>query len=651
MEILTNPQSYDIVFTIASLLLICVTFIIHISEENFYSKQRAVFGGIIAVAFMINLMGLLHNIYLFSDPVDKLIGYEVNRYVVIVEKIFTYILPYVSTVYVMSIFQIEPQKPFKKVILVAPMLYSVLFFFSGTFMDFFFYFDQEGRLKYNYPQGATVNISIYLYLIFCTYMLIKYTRTLSTEKATAIWIYYFLMMAGIPIRILTKSSSIFEFSISIALLLCVYTFQNPSEFVDRMTGAGTRNALTFAISMNLIQKKEFTLLGIHIDRVTAVLGELGLEMGPDMLVQISQYLQQLCQPGNLFYMDTGDYIMLFPNVTPEEAIIEKTEEQIRKRFREPWVVKGESIKLFETPFALGFPDEIDSLERFGEVKGVLDKALLKQSRDIVRASDLNMKIVEHDKKIDNIVKHALEDGLLEVFYQPIYEPKSGKFSSCEALLRLKDPQLGFISPAIFMPIAERNGTILAIDKYVLSTVCEMLATTEARKLGLEYVEINLSVVDCIQANLAENVMGTMRKYQVKPEEVNFEITETYEQGITSVMNENIEKLSDLGITFSMDDFGTGYSNLARIATLPVKLFKLDKSIIQAAFDSELSYMVMLNLIKIIKSLKKEIVAEGVETGEQARQIIKLGCDHIQGFFYARPLPKEKFIEFLRDHNG
>jgi sensor c-di-GMP phosphodiesterase-like protein len=101
----------------------------------------------------------------------------------------------------------------------------------------------------------------------------------------------------------------------------------------------------------------------------------------------------------------------------------------------------------------------------------------------------------------------------------------------------------------------------------------------------------------------------------------------------------------------MDDFGTGYSNLARIATLPVEIFKLDKSIIQSAFESETSYMVMLNLIKIIKSLGKEIVAEGVETGEQARQLIKLGCDHIQGFFYARPMPRDQFVQFLKEHNG
>ena len=249
------------------------------------------------------------------------------------------------------------------------------------------------------------------------------------------------------------------------------------------------------------------------------------------------------------------------------------------------------------------------------------------------------------------MKHALEDGILEVYYQPIYSPTTGKFSSCEALLRLKDPQLGFISPAIFMPIAERNGTILAIDRFVLSAVCEMIATSDARKHGLEYTEVNLSVVDCIQANLVDNVKSTLNKFQIKPSEINFEVTETYDQGISASMDENIHKLMDIGISFSMDDFGTGYSNIARIAAMPAELFKLDKSIIQSAFDSETSYMVMINLVKIIKSLGKEIVAEGVETGEQARQLIKLGCDHIQGFFYARPMPKDQFIQFLRDHNG
>ena len=651
MDVIMKPLSYDIVFSIASLVLIVVTFFIHMSEENYYNKQRYVFGGVILVGFMVSSMGLIHNLYLHSDMVKKIIGPDGNMYIVILEKAFTFIMPYVSTKYVMSIFQIEPDTQVRKLGLFLPMFYSVFVFASVLFTDYFIQFNKDGNMVYMYPQAISVYVTVALYFIFVLYLLIRYTRTLSSEKATAIWIYYFLMLLGIPIRVLTKSSSIFEFSVSISLLLCVYTFQNPSEFMDRMSGAGTRNALNFAISTNLIQKREFSLLGIHIDRFSIIIGGESIETASDLLIQISQYLHQLCMPGNLFFLETGDFIMLYPNTAPDEDIITRTEEQIRVRFKDNWNIRGEEIKLFESPFVLGFPDEVDSLERFGEVKSVLDKVLLKQSRDIIRVSDLNMKIVEHDKKIDGIVKRAIEDGLLDVYYQPIYAPATGKFSSCEALLRLKDPQLGFISPAIFMPIAERNGSILAIDKFVLSSVCEMMATSGARDYGLEYVEVNLSVVDCIQTNLTDNVIGTLNKYQVKPSEINFEITETYEQGITSVMNENIKKLNELGINFSMDDFGTGYSNLTRIATMPVKLFKLDKSIIQAAFDSEVSYMVMLNLIKIIKSLNKEIVAEGVETGEQARQIIKLGCDHIQGFFYARPLPKDKFVEFIKDHNG
>ena len=142
MEILTNPQSHDIVFSIASLLLICVTFIIHTSEENYYSKQRNIFGGIICVAFMINVMGLIHYIYLSIDPVEKMLGIEVNRYIVIIEKIFTYILPYVSTKYVMSIFQIEPAKYYRKVLLIAPMLFSILFFI--IFINFFWIIKSVG---------------------------------------------------------------------------------------------------------------------------------------------------------------------------------------------------------------------------------------------------------------------------------------------------------------------------------------------------------------------------------------------------------------------------------------------------------------------------------------------------------------------------
>ncbi len=650
MEAITNPQNYDICFSISSLLLIGVTMVINASEEIYDSKQKRLFGILVLDALILNMAGLLHNFWMNSSFLQQTVSIEMNNALVIIEKIASYALSYISTLYVMAIFRFELDKAYKKALLFAPVLYTTASFVSGFVWDFFFYFTDKGELEYRYFQGASVNLCLFVYFPFAAYLYVKYARGFSTEKLLSLMAYYVLMLAGIPIRIITKSSSIFEFSVSVALLLCVYTFQNPSEFSDSTSGAGTRNALHFSISNNLAQKKIFTVFGIAIDRLDVIIGGASLESVADLLGQITSYLKQLCSEGNIFYDDDGNYLMIYPGVDPDDQLIEKTAEQIRKKFREPWIMNEQEIKLIPKTYAIGFPDEIDSLDKFSEVRGIMQKALVHQNRDVLRVSDLNLKHVEHDKKIDSIVKRALDDGLLEVYYQPIYNPEAGKFTCCEALLRLRDPQLGFISPAVFMPVAERNGTVIAIDNFVLASTCEMLQKSDAVDLGIEYVEVILSVVDCIQTNLAGSVIDTMNKYGIRPDQINLEITETISESMNTAMDENINTLIDRGLTFSMDDFGTGYSNLARIASVPVDIFKLDKSIVQSAFESGTSYMVMLNYVKIIKALGKKIVAEGVETEEQARQIIRLGCDYIQGFFYARPMPKAQFLEFLRHNN-
>ena len=651
MDIITPQLEYNICFSIASLILIAVIFTINLIEGEHNNRQKQIFGALIFDALIVNLAGLFHSLWRYVDQVREFVPLEANNLVVLVQKIATYVIAYFSLLYFMSIFRVEVDTIIKKIVLLLPVLFAVGFFLSGLMSDFFFSFDEYGEVQYAYPQGALVHISLFVYFPFGAYLYYKYFSSLSTEKALSLLIYYILLLSGIPIRILTRSSSILEFSISLALLLCVYTFQNPSEFIDTISRAGTRNALSFSVANNLLQKKAFTVFGIVIERLGVITGGEPLEAVSDLLEQITSYLKQLCPTGEIYYTDDGCYMMIFPDAEPDDPVIEKTSGQIKKRFKESWTLRDKEIRLFESPFAIGFPDEIDTLDKFNEVRGVIRKAAQRSNGDVIRVSDLNLKHVEHNKKIDSIVRHALDDGMLEVYYQPIYNTVEKKFTSCEALLRLKSPQLGYISPAVFMPVAERNGSVIAIDSFVLSSVCEMIARSEATALGIEYVEVNLSVVDCIQANLSENVIKTLEKFKVDPGQINLEVTETFEEGITSIMDENIERLSAHGVSFSMDDFGTGYSNLARISSLPVDIFKLDKSIVQAAFESETSYMVLLNMVKLIKSLDKKIVAEGVETVEQAEQLIRFGCDYIQGFYYARPMPKEQFLKFLEEHNG
>ena len=166
--------------------------------------------------------------------------------------------------------------------------------------------------------------------------------------------------------------------------------------------------------------------------------------------------------------------------------------------------------------------------------------------------------------IDSIIDRALENGSFQVYYQPIYSVKEGKFVSAEALIRLKDPQHGFISPETLIVAAEKSGAIHKIGEVVFEKVCQFIASKEFEQLGLDYIEINLSVSQIMNGDLPETLLSIMNEYKISPDKINLEITETAAAYAQRVMTENLEKLTLAGISFSLDDYGTGYSNMQRV---------------------------------------------------------------------------------------
>ena len=166
--------------------------------------------------------------------------------------------------------------------------------------------------------------------------------------------------------------------------------------------------------------------------------------------------------------------------------------------------------------------------------------------------------------IDAIIDRALEEGSFQVYYQPIYSIPHGKFISAEALIRLFDSQYGFISPELLITAAERNGAIHRIGAYVFEQVCQFIASDDFRRLGLDYIEVNLSVAQCMNSDLPETLFAIMEKYHVPSDKINLEITETAAAYAQRVLSENLDKLTKAGISFSLDDYGTGYSNMKRV---------------------------------------------------------------------------------------
>ena len=232
-----------------------------------------------------------------------------------------------------------------------------------------------------------------------------------------------------------------------------------------------------------------------------------------------------------------------------------------------------------------------------------------------------------------------------MYYQPIYSLKEGRFISAEALIRLHDPQFGMISPGLFIPEAESRHLMQAIGVHVLHDVIEFIGSEDFLKLGLSYIELNLSGQQCVDKNIVRDIVSYRKKFKVSPAQINLEITETDYEEDKNNLDSNLAELSDAGFALSLDDYGTGYSNMQRILRLPLNIIKIDKTMIDA-MDTQKGELLVKNTIRLMQDIGMEIVAEGVEERTQYEKLASMGCDFIQGFYFARPMPRDDFVKFI-----
>ena len=271
--------------------------------------------------------------------------------------------------------------------------------------------------------------------------------------------------------------------------------------------------------------------------------------------------------------------------------------------------------------------------------------------EVVRSDSLDIDEFGHYHNIEEAIERALVEKEFKMYYQPIISTETGKVISAEALIRLNDRVLGFVSPEEFIPISESNGKILEISEFVIDSVFRFISENDIKELGMEFIEMNLSVMQCMDKNLTKKLKYYIDKYNVDPRQINLEITETAANFDEKRLSEQLTNVKKLGFTFSLDDYGTGYSNLVRVLEYPVDVIKLDKSIIWSAFSDHDSFVTVKNLISMFHDVRRKLVAEGVETKEQMLALKELGCDFIQGYYYSKPVCEEEFVAFIKKFNG
>jgi EAL domain-containing protein (putative c-di-GMP-specific phosphodiesterase class I) len=201
-----------------------------------------------------------------------------------------------------------------------------------------------------------------------------------------------------------------------------------------------------------------------------------------------------------------------------------------------------------------------------------------------------------------------------------------------------------------VPVAEETGLIAKLGERVFEKVCQFIVRNDIGQYGVEYIEVNLSVVQCENKALAKMYMDIMERYKVSPSFINLEITESASIVMRKSLLDNMKALIDYGVSFSLDDFGNGESNLNYIVDLPVEIVKFDKDMTQAYFNNDKAKYVLQAATDMIQGLELKVVAEGVETAEQLRTLERLGIDYIQGYYFSKPVDSKLYIEFLKRRN-
>ena len=327
----------------------------------------------------------------------------------------------------------------------------------------------------------------------------------------------------------------------------------------------------------------------------------------------------------------------------------ETYRAIRKKLSENWNIGTVDTLITACFMRIDCPEDVDNADMLVDFIEQF-KHREPETERLLHATDINFYDSKRRSEVENAIDKALDNRGFEVYYQPIYSSSRNKIVSCEALVRLKDEKLGFISPQEFIPIAEENGKILKIGKYVFEEACRFIKKGMGTSLGIEYVQVNLSVVQCMQSDLVEQLLSVMDRYKVDPSSICLEVTETAAVYTPRIMEKNIKTLSDYGVKFALDDYGTGYSNMTYLLSLPFRFIKLEKEIVWECFKSEKAHIAIESTVAMIKKLNMQIVAEGIEDKHQLDTLLGMGCDFIQGYYFSKPVPEKDFIEVLKKNN-
>jgi len=424
-------------------------------------------------------------------------------------------------------------------------------------------------------------------------------------------------------------------------------------YYDALTGLPNRTLLADRVAKAIPaarrHSKGLALLFMDLDGFKHINDSLGHMVGDGLLKLVGERLKQQTRSSDTLARFGGDeFVLLLSDVEGPQAVA-AVAQRCLNALATPLHIDGHEISVTPSIGISLYPDDGETLEVLVKNADTAMYYAKETGRNHYRffEAEMNARVTSR-AVLGNHLRRALERGELLLHYQPQADIAAGEIVGLEALVRWQHPELGLVSPADFIPVAEEIGLIGAVGDWVLNEACRQAVAWQRAGLPHIPVAVNLSALQLRSPDFLQSVRRALATSALEPHWLEFELTESVLMQQPETAVKTLNGLSELGIRVAIDDFGTGYSSLAYLRRLPIDKLKIDRSFIRdLGIDAE-DTVIVSTIIRMAHSLKLRVIAEGVESSEQLATLRAQGCDEIQGYYLSRPLPAEALADFVQE---
>lgn len=634
---------YETHFEMCSMLFLIIVTVRFFSMRQFPDRRNRLFGVILICAIADLLLDIVGSYTIeFASVIPVWVNYVINTVFYSMQVIFPALM--MTYVLVMCGKRDIPHAKYKWLYL--PMILFELILLSSPATDAIFYVREiDGVVTYCHGWlFYALYIGSAFYMVTTLILLRKHRDDIKRDQYNVIISFIVIIVAAMIVQVLHPQFLLTGVAITAAVMMMFFTMQNPENMLDLISGVFNYEALNEFLRAQIEDGQAFQIIALDIGGIRRVNSSFGVQAGNEALGRVGSFLNRETGTNAWAFRMIGTRFIV---ITKREGDYERILHSMEARFREPWLALNMEIHLIAT--IRHFP-EWHAFNSPQEVINLVDMAYI-QAEDpgwgSSRACGIELlETAVRRQQIEEAVRRALDTGKgFYLNYQPMYSVAKERFVSAEALLRLEDPELGFIPPEEFISVAERTGLIFSIDLKVIDMVCDFLKRhPELEERGFEFMEINFSAAE-FGRDVTELEEHICTQGNINPARLCFEVTETVAVRYEDVLNDFMTRMNAQGYRFALDDFGTGYANIMRVAKLPFSIVKMDRTMLTSSDEKE--RIIFADLLTLFSNLGLDTVVEGIEEAEQVERVTALGASFIQGFLFSQPLGEDEYVDFLK----